>query len=67
MIGALNDRGLHCSRRFCVTLALAVLCRRQSDDDMDDLFTSDPSAWFGGICHPSLKESAEIFSAGEMM
>ncbi len=48
-------------------VTLAVLCRRQGDDNMDDLVKSDPLAWFGGICHPSLKESAEIFSAGEMM
>ncbi|KAI8107003.1 hypothetical protein M9434_001650 [Picochlorum sp. BPE23] len=37
--------------------------RRQSHDDLDDVVMTDPLEWFGGICHPSLKQSAEIFGA----
>ena len=55
---------------FCIAyqylfVIVGLLCRH-SHDDLDDVVMSDPLEWFGGICHPSLKQYAEIFGAGEM-
>lgn len=59
------DMSEFCIAYYSLFVIFGVLCR-QSHDDLDDLVMSDPLEWFGVIYHPSLKQSAEIFGAGEM-